>query len=158
MNEINQAPFLAIMADETTDVSEKTREDLVFHYVYKGTIYERFWGLHILESQDAENLSKYIFNQLNIVCKNNFQKLIAQTYDRANVMKGEKRVLQKIINTYPNTHHVWCYAHKLNLIMEKAVSQNSCVRIFFCSLKGTYICIFLTISSKTCCTRYSDLW
>lgn len=137
VNEIEKSSFLAIMADETTDVSEKTQEVLVFRYLYRGNVYERFWGFHIPERQDAESLSKYILEQLNIVCRNNVEKLIAQTYDGANVMKGEERGLQTIIKkTYPNAHHVWCYAHKLNLVMEKAVSQDSRVRIFFCSLNG----------------------
>lgn len=42
-NEIEQAQFLAVMSDDTTDISEKTQEVIVFRYEFNGTIYERFW-------------------------------------------------------------------------------------------------------------------
>jgi hypothetical protein len=41
-----------------------------------------------------------------------------------------------IKETYKNAHFIHCYAHELNLIMEKAASQNPEARIFFSSLSG----------------------
>ena len=37
---------------------------------------------------------------------------------------------------YKNAHYIHCYAHQLNLILEKATSQNSNVKVFFSSLSG----------------------
>jgi hypothetical protein len=46
-------------------------------------------------------------------------------------MSGEKGEVQTIIKeTYKNAHFIHCYAHQLNLIMEKAASQNPEVRTF----------------------------
>lgn len=98
---------------------------------------ERFWGFFNPESQDAEALSKVIMEQLQIVLKDNTEKLIAQTYDGAAVMMGEKSGVQtRVRDTYKFAYFVHCYAHQLNLIMEQAASQNPQVRIFFSSLTG----------------------
>lgn len=52
-------------------------------------------------------------------------------------MSGEKNGVQaKIKEKYCNAYFIHCYAHQLNLIMEKAASQNSKVCIFFSSLHG----------------------
>ena len=52
-------------------------------------------------------------------------------------MSGEKGGVQAIIKeTYTNAHFVHCYAHQLNLVMQKASSQNTQGRIFFSSLSG----------------------
>jgi hypothetical protein len=50
-------------------------------------------------------------------------------------MSGEKSGVQTMIKeTQKNAHFIHCYAHQLNLIMEKAASQNPEVHIFFSSL------------------------
>lgn len=54
INEINHSKFLAIMADDTTDISEKIQEVLVFRYENEGEVIERFWGFHNPPSQDAK--------------------------------------------------------------------------------------------------------
>jgi hypothetical protein len=77
-------------------------------------------------------LSQYVLEQLGFVLKGDFGKLIAQAYDGTAVMSGEKGGVQTMIKeTYQNVHFIHCYAHQLNLIMEKAASQNPEVRMFF---------------------------
>lgn len=52
-------------------------------------------------------------------------------------MSGRSGEVQaKIKAVYPNTHYIHCYTHQLNLIMEKAASQNHGTRVFFCSLSA----------------------
>jgi hypothetical protein len=102
-------------------------------------VHERFWGFYNPRSQDAEGLSQYVLEQLGVgvVLKDDFGKLIAQTYDGSAVMSGEKGgVLTIIKETYKNSHFIHCYAHELNLVMETEASQNPEVRIFFSSLSG----------------------
>lgn len=44
LREINETPFLAVMADETTEVSAKIQMVTIFRYVTKdGDPVERFW-------------------------------------------------------------------------------------------------------------------
>ena len=47
-----------------------------------------------------------------------------------------KGVQTKVREVYTNAHFIHCYAHQLNLILQKAASQNTNVRVFFNSLSG----------------------
>jgi hypothetical protein len=88
-------------------------------------VHERFWGFYNLSSQDTEGLSQYVLELLGVVLKGDFGKLIAQTYDGTTVTSGEKGGVQTMIKeTYQKAHFIHCYAHQLNLILEKAASQN----------------------------------
>jgi hypothetical protein len=78
------------MSDDTTDVSEKTQELVVFRNENEGTVHERFWGFYNPNSQDAEGLPEYVLEQLGVVFKGDFGKLIAQTYDGTAVMSERK--------------------------------------------------------------------
>ena len=53
------------------------------------------------------------------------------------MLSGVNRGVQaKMREVYNNAYFVHCYAHQLNLIIQKAVSQNTAVRTFFSSLAG----------------------
>ncbi|XP_076038863.1 zinc finger MYM-type protein 1-like [Oratosquilla oratoria] len=122
------------MADDTTDVSEHTQMVLVLRYVLNGEIFERFWGFFIPENQTVDGISKRIFEQMDIILQGNGQKLIAQAFDRANVMKGKKaRVQAKMKAVYSNAHFIHCYAHQLNL-MRNAASITRNARILFSNI------------------------
>lgn len=136
-HEMKDAEFAAVMADETTDISEQTQLAIVFRYIHNGMTYERFWGFFNLDGQNAESISLCILNVLGKNFLNQPNKIIAQTYDGASVMSGRSGGVQaKIKAVYPNAHYIHCYAHQLNLIMEKAASQNHGARVFFCSLSA----------------------
>jgi hypothetical protein len=101
--EISREIFLAVMSDDITDVSEKTQEIVVFRYENEGTVHERFWGFYNTNSQDAEGLSEYVLEQLGVVLKSDFGKLIAQTYEGTAVMSGEKRGV--VYQEYQHSSH-----------------------------------------------------
>lgn len=131
--ELKEAPYIAIMADETTDASSKTQLAIVFRYcLNSGDVVERFWTYLIPEKSDALSLSSDILNVLDNVIGDFKSKLIAQTYDGAAVMSGQNAGVQaRIKEKYQFAHFVHCYAHQLNLIMTKAASANKQVRVFF---------------------------
>lgn len=64
---------------------------IVLRYVLNEEIFEHFLGFFIPENQTADGISKSILEQLDIILQGNGQKLIAQTFDGENVMKGKKR-------------------------------------------------------------------
>lgn len=146
--QIKEAEFLAIIADETSDISNIFQMAIVYRYVIKGKPVERFWGFLSPPQHDARTLATCIIEQLEIHRLNeNPQKLIAQTYDGASVMAGSSGGVQAIVkSTYPNAEYVHCYAHQLNLVMSKAASINRNVKIFFSSLQG--ICTFFSNSPQ----------
>jgi hypothetical protein len=66
-------------------------------------MHERFWGFYNPSSQDAEDLSQYVLEQLGVILKGDFGKLIAQTCDGIAVMSVEKGGVQTVIKeTYKN--------------------------------------------------------
>ncbi|XP_030759734.1 zinc finger MYM-type protein 1-like [Sitophilus oryzae] len=127
-NEVKEAPFLCIQVDETTDSSNNTQMVLIIRYILEGTICERFWNFIKPEGKTANDLAKAIFHELDILGIGS-EKLIAQCYDGASVMSGNFGGVQiKIKEKYPNAHYVHCYAHHLNLILQKAASKEKCIR------------------------------
>ncbi|XP_060845267.1 zinc finger MYM-type protein 1-like [Rhopalosiphum padi] len=134
-NEIKQAEYISVMADETTDVSAQFQLSIIFRYLLSdGTPGERFWGFFNPTGHDAKSLSECIIFNLEKVLKS-LDMLICQSYDGANVMSGRLNGVQKIINnSYKNAHFIHCYAHQLNLILIQATSQNREIRIFFSNL------------------------
>lgn len=137
VEEINQADFVAVMADETTDVSHQSQLVLVFRYVNNGVPCERFWGFLKPERQNADAISECILSVLHGLFKDKPEKVIAQTYDGASVMSGATGGVQAKIKTqYPFAAFIHCYAHQLNLVMERAASQTKSARLFFLNLSA----------------------
>ena len=107
----------------------------------------------ILESTSV-SIASVLLERLNqlLADDNEKMKLVAQAYDGASVMRGEKAgVQQKVREQFKNAHYVHCYAHQLNLIMQQATSRIKKVNVFFSDLSG--IASFFSRSPK----RYSVL-
>ncbi|XP_078506844.1 zinc finger MYM-type protein 1-like [Lissotriton helveticus] len=140
VQELLNTDFVAIEADDTTDVATQTQSVLVFRYLDNGyNVVERFYGCAHLKNSTAETITAAILRQLNFIFPELQQrkKLIAQSYDGASVMSGSHGGVQKRIrDVYPNAHYVHCHAHQLNLIMQQAVSKISETRIVFQDVGG----------------------
>ncbi|XP_015921952.2 zinc finger MYM-type protein 1 [Parasteatoda tepidariorum] len=133
--EIEEAPFIAVMVDDVTDVSESTQLVIVFRYVLNGEIFERFWGCFVPDDRTAEGISKCILQQLNIVLRDNELKLISLSLDGACFMRGNKvKIEEKINECYQNARLTHCYAHQLNLIMKNIASVTDSSKIFFSNI------------------------
>ncbi|CAH2014231.1 unnamed protein product [Acanthoscelides obtectus] len=130
--EILEAEFVAVMADETTDVANCYQMTTLFRYILPdGRPVERFWNFVTPPDHDAESLSECVKTNL-IQVLDKPEKLIAQSYDGASVMSGRHRRVQALFQRdYIYAYFVHCYAHQLNLILSQATSQNQEVRIFF---------------------------
>lgn len=133
--EILKAEYVAVIADETTDVANQYQMTVVFRYILPdGTPVERFWCFTNPSDHDAVNLSECIRTILKQVIDKP-EKLISQSYDGASVMSGCHSSVQTLIkNDYKYAFYVHCYAHQLNLILAQATSQNQEVRVFFSNL------------------------
>jgi hypothetical protein len=133
--EILEADFVSAMADETSDVSSIFQMAVVFRYVLPdGTPVERFWAFLNPGGHDAVSLAATINEVLGKVLDKP-EKLISQSYDRANVMSGQTGGVQTILQRlYKYAFYVHCYAHQLNLILSQAATQNQQVRVFFSNL------------------------
>ena len=132
--EVNTAQFIAIEADETTDVSCLSQFAIILRFVQDNVPVERFLKYVDVDDRSAVGLSGTLRRELfdfNIV-----HKLIAQTYDGANVMSGENGVQGLMRSTYPHAHYIHCFAHQLNLVLKSLAEDIQVVRLFFTNLAG----------------------
>ncbi|XP_063818962.1 zinc finger MYM-type protein 1-like isoform X2 [Pseudophryne corroboree] len=138
LEEVMQAEFIGVMADETTDVTSAFQLALVLRYCDgNGNPVERFWGFFVPTGQDANAISECILSQLDVILKSEKHKLIGQSYDGAAAMSVAMNGVQmKVREIYRNAHFVHCFAHRLNLTMERAARQNTRSRIFFANLSA----------------------
>lgn len=130
--EILQTNYIAIEVDETTDCATLSQLVFIIRYELNGKVNERFISFVQPKDHSAEGISDAIFCELDKMNVNETpEKLIAQGYDGAPVMSGPKSGVQvRIRAKYKNAHFVHCYAHQLNLIVERCVTGNKQVRIF----------------------------
>lgn len=129
--QIQSSTFLAVQADETTDIANIQQMVIIFRYVHDGIITERFWGFVRPEGHTAEHLANAVLKELDEVGVKP-EQLVAQCFDGASVMRGQLGGVQTIIKQkYSQAYFVHCYAHQLNLIIKKAASINKKVKIFF---------------------------
>ena len=141
---------MAVIADDTTDVSNHLQNGVVFRYIVSGKVVERFWSFCDLPQGNAENISTNVISCLNSILPgvHDKQTLVAQCYDGASVMSGQHRGGQSIVKeAYPNAHYVHCYAHQLNLVLQQATSQFDSVRVFFAHINA--FSVFFSHSTKT---------
>lgn len=87
LKEVEQADFLSIQCDETTDVSNHCQMVIILRYVNGHAICERFWRFLRITDKTANGLVGSIQQEIEPMIKNP-NKLIAQAYDGANVMSG----------------------------------------------------------------------
>ena len=145
--EIGQARFVAIMVDETSDLSNMAQLSYVLRYVTEDKgVKERFLKFEdVTTKKRASDLALLIIEVLESYdCKT---KLVAQCYDGAAVMASGLNGVQALIKkTVPQSLFVHCYAHTLNLVMSQGASKIKDCKIFFANLGG--LSAFFTRSPK----------
>ena len=135
ISQVSKTPFIAIIADETTDVAVKNQLSIVIRYVHDCRVVERFWGFFQPERVNADGIAEVIMRELATIVQGDSSKVVAQTYDGASVMKGRiGGVHVKVKQVYRNAYYVHCAAHKLNLILSMAASCNREAKLFFAKL------------------------
>lgn len=94
--EIKESIYLSVMVDETKDISKVEQLSIVVRYYYHGELKERFLGFTPLTELDANSLFLKIKQMLN-KCDIDINNCVAQTYDRANVMRGHLNGVQALL-------------------------------------------------------------
>ena len=133
-NEISNANFLAVISDDTTDISNYSQNVVVFRYLNNNGVVERFYSFCTLGEANAEALAEKIKDRICQVlpADDDKEKLIAQCYDGAAVMRGEHGGVQTLIRkVYPNAQFIHCWAHQFNLVIQQAVSSVPELDLFF---------------------------
>lgn len=146
--EINDAQFISVMLDETTDISLRSQLSTMIRYVSAttGEVHERFISFSDISSnRGAEAISNHIIKVIqDLKCEN---KIIGQAYDGAAVMAGELNGAQaRVRRVFPAAKYIHCSAHKLNLVLSNSVTHIKECKIFFATLSG--IPTFFSHSTK----------
>ncbi|XP_030212392.1 zinc finger MYM-type protein 1 isoform X1 [Gadus morhua] len=139
LEEVKQADYIAIQADETTDVCTHCQLVFVIRYIDgKNNIKERFFEFIALPNSTAETIAAALLERLStILPAGQERKLIAQAYDGAAVMRGATGGVQREVqDVYGSAYYVHSYAHQLNLIMQQATSHITKVGQFFSDIGG----------------------
>ena len=114
--DLQKAPFLAIMADETTDTSNREQVTLFLRWVTDTLdVNEEFLGLYHVDSIEAARIAMVItdvFQRYGL----SLGRLRGQCYDGASAMSGSRSgVAKRILDLEPKAFFVHCYGHALNL-------------------------------------------
>ena len=146
--QLRDTQFVAVQADETTDASCKSQMVIVLRYMVDSSVTERFLEFIEVKDKTAIGLSTAMKHVLDPLGLND--KLIAQTYDGAAVMRGSVGGVQVLIKeSYKNAIFVHCYAHQLNLTLQQVcASRISELKVFFADLSG-FATYFSTSPKRT---------
>ncbi|CAD0200538.1 unnamed protein product [Chrysodeixis includens] len=144
--EIKESDFVAVMVDETPDVSGREQLVIVLRYFRDSEIVDRFIKyVDINADRTAVTLSSIILEILEeFDC---LSKLVAQTYDGAAVLSSQIDGVQALVKEKcPQAMHVWCSAHILNLVLSKSFERVHETKRFFSIVKS--IAAFFHTSAK----------
>ncbi|XP_034401525.1 zinc finger MYM-type protein 1-like [Cyclopterus lumpus] len=134
--EINQAPFVGVIVDETTAVSNTAQLVLVLRYVTDTGVKERFVRfVDVTGHKRADDVAALLVRFLEE--HNCLDKVVAQCYDGTAVMgSGLNGVQAKVKEKAPMALFLHCYAHRLNVVLTQGVSKLRECKIFFSHLNG----------------------
>ncbi|XP_021728021.1 zinc finger MYM-type protein 1-like [Chenopodium quinoa] len=127
--------YFAILADESSDVSQKEQLALVLRFVDRksGAVMERFLGIVHVGDTTALSLKNAI---ISILMEHNLSPSMirGQGYDGASNMKGEINGLKTLImNDTPRAYYIHCFAHQLQLtlvaVAKKMIIVVGCLKL-----------------------------
>ncbi|CAN8017316.1 unnamed protein product [Ixodes persulcatus] len=114
--------FFAVLADETSDVSQTEQFSLCVRYVEPSTmtIREDFLCFLAVEDVSASNLAHTLKHEL-LKLGLNLKLMRGQGYDGAAVMSGAFRGVQALIrDEFPTALYTHCSSHSLNFCLSDA--------------------------------------
>ena len=120
VDQVKQARFFSILADETTDSSKTAQLSLCFRYIHESTICERFFYFDDMHDFSWLGIATQILNVLRRSGVD-IEYMVGQGFDGAAAMSGLQNGVQKHIrDECPSAVYTHCAAHSLNLCLLKA--------------------------------------
>ena len=152
---IYSSPFLSLMVNETTDISNKEQLVVCIRWVDKSSQpHEEFIGLDHGESTQSSTLVSTIHNVLQRV-NISITKLRGQCYDGASSMSGHKSGVAAVLQSEePRAVYTHCYGHALSLACSDAVKN---CKIMKDALDTSYELIKLVKKSPCCDAIFQKL-
>ena len=115
-SDLQHAEYYTMMADETTDASNKVQLVTVFRCIDDDlSVHEEFVGLYQLDRTDAKTIVT-VLKDVILSFDLDIHHLRGQCYDGASTMSGPKSgVAKQILEEEPRAFYMHCYGHALNL-------------------------------------------
>ncbi|XP_057533120.1 uncharacterized protein LOC130811009 [Amaranthus tricolor] len=125
--------YFSILADESSDVSQKEQLALVLRFVNREneSVVERFLGILHVGDTTALSLKNAIMSLL-MEHSLSSSMIRGQGYDGASNMRGEINGLKTLImNDTPRAYYIHCFAHQLQLTLVAVAKKNvNCTWLF----------------------------
>ncbi|XP_065054458.1 zinc finger MYM-type protein 1-like isoform X1 [Rhopilema esculentum] len=133
---IDKSQFLAVMMDETSDVSRVEQSAVSVRLINEGEVEEHLLGIiECSKDTTANTLSSILLKKLEeykITPQNGGKKLIGQSYDGAATMSGELNGIQKQVqDRFPAEYYNHCVAHRISLCASQSAKKIPKVAKFF---------------------------
>ena len=129
MTKFKESPFVTIMIDETTDITNKEQVTFVLRTVDENfQVDENFLGLYTVSCIDASTLFstiKDVLLRFNI----SFRKLRGQCYDGCSTMSGSRSgVAKRVQDEEARAVFTHCYSHSLNLAAGDSIKKSKIMK------------------------------
>ena len=127
---LHKSPFYTIMADETTDKTNKEQVTLVLRWMDDSNfeVHEEFIGLYEVESITSDSIVSVVKNTL-IRLNLSLSKARGQCYDGASNMSGIRNgVATQLCKEEPRAVYTPCYGHALNLAVSDAIKGSKVMK------------------------------
>ena len=150
VEQVKQARFFTILADETSDVSQTEKLSLCLRYYCNKTIREEFIGFVDVHDVTAQGIKTKILGFVERLGleKNN---IVGQGYDGAAVMRGAHSGVQRLIREeVPTAVYTHCVAHCLNLVITSSSKVTA--------IKNAFVTISKIVSMFRNSTKKSNLF
>ena len=128
-DKLQSSPFISIMIDETTDVTNQEQVTIVMRRIENDfEVYEEFLGLYSVSSIDADHLFSVI---KDCMLQFNFplSKLQGQCYGGCSTMSGIRSgVAKRVLDEESRAVFMHCYSHSLNLAASDAIKKSQLMK------------------------------
>ena len=115
---VQNAKFISLISDGTTDMSVTEAEIVYIRYSHEGKVAYQFVALENVSKADAESISKAIIEAVKkYIDLNDWAKrIVGFGCDRAAVMLGKKNGVATLLKKkQPSLQAIHCCAHRLEL-------------------------------------------
>ena len=138
-NRIHTSNFIAIMMDDTSDISNVEQSAVSVRLIHQGEVEEHLLGLiDVSDDQSADGLTTALLNTLakyKIVPDAFCDKVVGQSYDGAATMSGELNGVQaQMQRRFPVAYYNHCVAHRMSLSASQSATKIPKVAKFFATI------------------------
>jgi len=136
---LHESPYIAILADEATDIRQRTELSVCFRFVVNGQAVERFFSLMQLKSTSASDIADAM---LDLVKKHSIplRNIYWMAFDGAANMSGTKNGVQAKLRHMglDQAHYIHCRSHLLNLAAANVANNFKPLRSLFSSFNSVW--------------------